>query len=108
MLATGMFEYSFGDSERLMLLLVLITLPHAALSPSPSSPVALPPENGVKCRTDLLTCLPIVFGHRFPPPSPVDMTDEARLRLPRGRVCFAGFNGTAVREAASESGAAAG
>ena len=30
MLAAGMFEYNFGDSEFLMLLLVLITLPTAA------------------------------------------------------------------------------
>jgi O-antigen ligase len=30
MLAAGLFEYNFGDSEFLMLLLVLITLPHAA------------------------------------------------------------------------------
>jgi O-antigen ligase len=31
MLAAGMFEYNFGDSEFLMLLLVLVTLPFAAL-----------------------------------------------------------------------------
>ena len=31
MLAAGMFEYNFGDSEFLMLFLVLITLPFAAL-----------------------------------------------------------------------------
>ena len=30
MLAAGLFEYNFGDSEYLMLFLVLITLPHAA------------------------------------------------------------------------------
>ena len=30
MLAAGMFEYNFGDSEFLMLFLVLITLPFAA------------------------------------------------------------------------------
>ena len=30
MLAAGLFEYNFGDSEFLMLFLVLITLPHAA------------------------------------------------------------------------------
>jgi O-antigen ligase len=30
MLAAGLFEYNFGDSEFLMLLLVLITLPFAA------------------------------------------------------------------------------
>jgi putative inorganic carbon (hco3(-)) transporter len=30
MLASGMFEHNFGDSEFLMLLLVLLTLPHAA------------------------------------------------------------------------------
>ena len=36
MLAAGMFEYNFGDSEFLMLLLVLVTLPGAAAtSPAP-------------------------------------------------------------------------
>ena len=30
MLAAGLFEYNFGDSEFLMLLLVLVTLPYAA------------------------------------------------------------------------------
>lgn len=30
MLAAGMFEYNFGDSEFLMLFLLLVTLPHAA------------------------------------------------------------------------------
>ena len=30
MLAAGMFEYNFGDSEFLMLFLILITLPFAA------------------------------------------------------------------------------
>lgn len=41
MLAAGLFEYNFGDSEFLMLFLVLVTLPHAAARPaettSPSS-----------------------------------------------------------------------
>lgn len=44
MLAAGLFEYNFGDSEFLMLLLVLVTLPYAAdrdedvaVSPSTSS-----------------------------------------------------------------------
>jgi O-antigen ligase len=38
MLAAGMFEYNFGDSEFLMLFLVLITLPFAALrADSPAS-----------------------------------------------------------------------
>jgi O-antigen ligase len=38
MLAAGMFEYNFGDSEFLMLFLVLVTLPYAAerVSPAPS------------------------------------------------------------------------
>jgi O-antigen ligase len=31
MLAAGMFEYNFGDSEFLMLFLVLVTLPFAAM-----------------------------------------------------------------------------
>jgi hypothetical protein len=30
MLTAGMFEYNFGDSEFLMLFLVLVTLPYAA------------------------------------------------------------------------------
>jgi hypothetical protein len=34
MLAAGLFEYNFGDSEFLMLLLVLITLPFAAARPA--------------------------------------------------------------------------
>jgi O-antigen ligase len=34
MLAAGMFEYNFGDSEFLMLFLVLITLPYAADRPA--------------------------------------------------------------------------
>jgi O-antigen ligase len=33
MLAAGLFEYNFGDSEFLMLFLVLVTLPYAAASP---------------------------------------------------------------------------
>jgi O-antigen ligase len=36
MLTAGMFEYNFGDSEFLMLLLVLITLPDAAARSAPS------------------------------------------------------------------------
>ena len=35
MLAAGMFEYNFGDSEFLMLLLVIVTLPYAAERPAP-------------------------------------------------------------------------
>jgi hypothetical protein len=39
MLAAGMFEYNFGDSEVLMLFLVLITLPYAAeRAPSEGAP----------------------------------------------------------------------
>jgi O-antigen ligase len=34
MLAAGMFEYNFGDSEFLMLFLVLVTLPFAAVRPA--------------------------------------------------------------------------
>ena len=33
MLAAGMFEYNFGDSEFLMLFLVIVTLPFAAARP---------------------------------------------------------------------------
>ena len=43
MLAAGMFEYNFGDSEFLILVLGLITLPHAAAqteSPAPDAKVA--------------------------------------------------------------------
>jgi O-antigen ligase len=38
MLAAGFFEYNFGDSEFLMLFLVLVTLPYAADRPAPASP----------------------------------------------------------------------
>jgi O-antigen ligase len=39
MLAAGLFEYNFGDSEFLMLLLVVVTLPFAAArGGGPSSP----------------------------------------------------------------------
>ena len=41
MLAAGMFEYNFGDSEFLMLLLVLITLPAAAERAAPGDGDAL-------------------------------------------------------------------
>jgi hypothetical protein len=34
MLAAGCFEYNFGDSEFLMLFLLLVTLPFAAARPS--------------------------------------------------------------------------
>ena len=40
MLAAGMFEYNFGDSEFLMLFLVLVTLPYAASRSTPASPPA--------------------------------------------------------------------
>ena len=39
MAAAGLFEYNFGDSEFLMLFLVLITLPFAAVRP-PDAPSA--------------------------------------------------------------------
>jgi hypothetical protein len=35
-----MFEYNFGDSEFLMLFLVLITLPHAAAHGPSAAPAA--------------------------------------------------------------------
>jgi len=38
MLAAGMFEYNFGDSEFLMLFLVIVTLPYAADRPAPAAP----------------------------------------------------------------------
>ncbi|MDR1989976.1 MAG: O-antigen ligase family protein [Acidobacteriaceae bacterium] len=37
MLAAGMFEYNFGDSEFLMLLLVLVTIPFAVQTPEDAS-----------------------------------------------------------------------
>lgn len=42
MLAAGLFEYNFGDSEFLMLFLVLITLPFAALNGDHAAEVARP------------------------------------------------------------------
>jgi O-antigen ligase len=45
MLAAGLFEYNFGDSEFLMLFLVLITLPFAATrTPEPEPRTLEPPE----------------------------------------------------------------
>jgi O-antigen ligase len=41
MLAAGMFEYNFGDSEFLMLFLVIVTLPYAADRPAPAAPQRL-------------------------------------------------------------------
>jgi O-antigen ligase len=40
MLAAGMFEYNFGDSEFLMLFLILVTLPFAAARQMPDRPSA--------------------------------------------------------------------
>jgi O-antigen ligase len=40
MLAAGMFEYNFGDSEFLMLFLVLVSLPYAASRSTPAPPPA--------------------------------------------------------------------
>jgi O-antigen ligase len=40
MLAAGLFEYNFGDSEFLMLFLVLVTLPYAADTPSSGTAAA--------------------------------------------------------------------
>jgi O-antigen ligase len=39
-LSAGLFEYNFGDSEFLMMLLLLITLPFAAAKPVPAEPSA--------------------------------------------------------------------
>jgi O-antigen ligase len=39
-LSAGLFEYNFGDSEFLMMLLLLITLPFAAAKPLPAEPSA--------------------------------------------------------------------
>ena len=41
MMAAGMFEYNFGDSEFLMLFLVIVTLPYAADRPAPAAPQRL-------------------------------------------------------------------
>jgi O-antigen ligase len=42
MLAAGLFEYNFGDSEFLMLFLVLVTLPYAAERTPAPAPAAAP------------------------------------------------------------------
>jgi hypothetical protein len=42
MLTAGMFEYNFGDSEFLMLFLLLITLPYAADRVPASAPAVNP------------------------------------------------------------------
>jgi O-antigen ligase len=44
MLAAGLFEYNFGDSEFLMLFLVLITLPFAALNGGADNAAAVAPR----------------------------------------------------------------
>lgn len=41
MLAAGLFEYNFGDSEFLMLFLCLVTLPFAARLPVPGTPAPI-------------------------------------------------------------------
>ena len=40
MLSAGMFEYNFGDSEFLMLFLIVVTLPFAAERPDPHAAAA--------------------------------------------------------------------
>ena len=40
MMAAGLFEYNFGDSEFLMLFLLLVTLPFAAARECPDHPHA--------------------------------------------------------------------
>ena len=49
MLAAGLFEYNFGDSEFLMLFLVLVTLPYAAerapATPPPRCPMPAAPTD---------------------------------------------------------------
>jgi hypothetical protein len=40
MLSAGMFEYNFGDSEFLMLFLIIVTLPFAAERPDPHAAAA--------------------------------------------------------------------
>jgi hypothetical protein len=40
MLAAGLFEYNFGDSEFLMMFLVIVTLPFAALNDAPHAAVS--------------------------------------------------------------------
>jgi O-antigen ligase len=42
MLAAGMFEYNFGDSEFLMLFLLIVTLPYAADRGAPGTPASAP------------------------------------------------------------------
>ena len=36
LLTAGLFEYNFGDSEVLMLFLIIVTLPAAASRPAPA------------------------------------------------------------------------
>ena len=56
MLAAGMFEYNFGDSEFLMLLLVLLTLPAAAAYPrADGQPRALSPSHPASTHPHPLT-----------------------------------------------------
>ena len=50
MLAAGLFEYNFGDSEFLMLFLVLVTLPYAA------ERAPTPPRAAAPCPPRRLTC----------------------------------------------------
>ena len=38
MLVAGLFEYNFGDSEFLMLFLIIVTLPFAASRPAVHAP----------------------------------------------------------------------
>jgi len=41
-LAAGLFEYNFGDSEFLMMFLVLVTLPYAAERAPDAAEAAVP------------------------------------------------------------------
>jgi O-antigen ligase len=47
MLAAGMFEYNFGDSEFLMLFLVIVTLPYAAERGTAASPPIATPSSAL-------------------------------------------------------------
>jgi hypothetical protein len=44
MLAAGLFEYNFGDSEFLMLFLLVVTLPYAADRAPATAPVLHQPS----------------------------------------------------------------
>jgi len=55
MLAAGQFEYNFGDSEFLMLFLVLVTLPYAATASAPAAVSANADRAGDRAHPDAIS-----------------------------------------------------